>query len=168
MLDGAGMILEIREAQTSDEGAILTIIMPIIRAGETYALPRDMSDEEALGYWTAPAKTTFVAGDKGEVIGTYTLAPNQQGGGAHVANCSFMVAAEASGKGVARAMCEHALETARERGYRAMQFNFVVATNTRAIALWEGMGFAIAGRLQRAFEHPALGFVDALIMYQEL
>jgi len=159
-----GVSLMIREASPEDAEAILGIIMPIIRAGETYALPRDASEQGAIAYWMPPDKSTFVALEGDEIIGTYYLTANQMGGGAHVANCG----SDASGRGVARAMCEHALATAREAGYRAMQFNFVVSTNTRAIALWESMGFDIVGRLPRAFEHPREGFVDAFIMYQEL
>lgn len=163
------MTLKIRKAQGRDADAILGIILPTIRAGETYALDPDMSAEAALSYWTEHTKQTFAAVDEpGEIIGTYYLTPNQQGGGAHVANCGFMVSAQASGKGAARAMCKHALETARTAGYRAMQFNFVVESNTRAIGLWERMGFEVVGRLPSAFEHPKDGFVDALVMYQEL
>ena len=162
------MSLLIREALEGDREAILEIILPVIRAGETYALDRDLSAEAALGYWMALTKNTFAALDGDQVLGTYYLTSNQAGGGSHVCNCGFMVAPEASGKGVARAMCEHALATARDHGYRAMQFNFVVSTNTRAIALWERMGFDVVGRLPRAFNHPANGYVDALVMYQEL
>lgn len=162
------MTLSIREALSGDSKAILGIILPIIRAGETYALPRDMDEKAALEYWTGPTKSTFVAFEGGRMLGTYTLAPNQAGGGAHVCNCGFMVAPDASGRGVARAMCEHALEKARAQSYRAMQFNFVVSTNTRAVALWERMGFDVVGRLPGAFNHPHEGYVDALVMYQTL
>ncbi len=140
----------------------------MIRAGETYALPRDMSEDAALAYWTAPEKTVFVAADDGAVVGTYYLRANQQGGGAHVANCGFVTAPWATGHGVARAMCEHSLIYAKERGFLAMQFNLVVGTNTRAIKLWESFGFQTAGRLPGAFEHPTLGFVDALVMFRRL
>ena len=163
-----GVSLLIRDAREQDIEAILGIIMPIIRAGETYALPRDASEQGALAYWMAPTKSTFVALEGDQVIGTYYLTANQKGGGAHVANCGFMVAPQASGKGIARAMCEHAMTMARDDGYRAMQFNFVVSTNTRAIALWERMGFETVGRLPGAFDHPAEGYVDALVMYRQL
>jgi ribosomal protein S18 acetylase RimI-like enzyme len=126
-----------------------------------------MSREEALGYWFGPTHEVFVAADRGAVLGTYYMRPNQAGGGAHVANCGYMVAGDATGRGVARGMCEHSLGVARER-YRAMQFNFVVSTNTRAVALWRRCGFTEVGRLPGAFEHPALGFVDALVMFQGL
>jgi len=162
------MALHIREAREQDTEAILSIIRPVLRDATTYALDPDMSDEAALAYWTTPTKQTFVAEDGDNILGTYTLAPNQAGGGSHVCNCGFIVSTAASGRGVARAMCEHALSAAREAGYRAMQFNFVVSTNTRAVRLWERMGFDIVGRLPRAFNHPNEGLVDALVMYQEL
>ncbi|MEP0391063.1 MAG: N-acetyltransferase [Erythrobacter sp.] len=162
------MSLNIRAAHERDAEAILGIMLPIIRAGETYALPLDMSEQAALAYWMDPSKHTFVAVEGELVLGTYYLTTNQQGGGAHVCNCGFMVSKTASGRGVARAMCEHALKAARSHGYLAMQFNFVLSTNTRAIRLWESMGFGIVGRLPDAFEHPQEGFVDALVMHQTL
>src|SRR6516164_1937042 len=133
----------IRGASDSDYDAIWAILEPVIRAGETYTLPRDMSREEALAYWFAPGHEVFVAGD----FGTYFLQANQRGGGSHVANCGYMTATHATGRGIARAMCAHSLERASERGFRAMQFNFVVSTNVRAVRLWESMGFATVGRL---------------------
>jgi GNAT superfamily N-acetyltransferase len=158
----------VRLATTADHDAIWTIIEPVLRAGETYTLPNDWNRETALTYWFAPPHQVFVAEDDGRILGHYFLTPNRQGGGKHVANCGFMTAAEAAGKGVATAMCHHALDTARIQGFRAMQFNSVVATNTRAVALWERMGFAVAGRLPGAFRHPVHGYVDLLVMYQEL
>jgi ribosomal protein S18 acetylase RimI-like enzyme len=110
----------------------------------------------------------FVAESEGEVVGTYFMRPNQSGGGSHVANCGYMTAPWAVGRGVARAMCAHSLEHAKARGYRAMQFNFVVSTNERAVRLWQDFGFAIVGRLPEAFHHPRLGYVDALVMSRNL
>ena len=141
---------------------------PIIRAGETYTLPRDMDKEAALAYWRSPEREVFVAEDQGEIVGTYCLQANQKGGGAHVANCGYMTAVAAMGRGVARAMCAHSLERARERGFRAMQFNFVISTNDRAVRLWQSFGFEIVGRLPGAFHHPSRGYVDACIMYRNL
>jgi ribosomal protein S18 acetylase RimI-like enzyme len=158
----------IRVGTAADRDAIWSIIEPVIRAGETYTLPRDMSREFALAYWFDPAHEVFVADSAGEILGTYFLQANQKGGGAHVANCGYITAAQASGRGVARAMCAHSLDQARQRGFRAMQFNFVVSTNVRAVHLWESLGFAIVGRLPGAFLHPVDGYVDALVMYQVL
>ncbi|MCW1427704.1 GNAT family N-acetyltransferase [Novosphingobium sp. JCM 18896] len=161
--------MNIREAIPSDAAAILSIILPVIRDGTTYALDAGMGEDEALAYWLAPDRTTFVAEDEnGEIVGTYYLRANQAGGGAHVGNCGYMTGAKATGRGVASAMCRHSLDQARVRGFRAMQFNFVVSTNTRAVALWERLGFAIVGRLPGAFAHREKGFVDALVMYQSL
>ncbi|HEY6257671.1 MAG TPA: N-acetyltransferase [Xanthobacteraceae bacterium] len=160
--------MQVRPAQARDDDAIWDIIGPTIRAGETYVLPRDMSREQALAYWRSPAHEVFVAEADGKVLGTYYLRANQQGGGSHVGNCGYMTAEAAGGRGVARAMCAHSLAHARARGFRAMQFNFVVASNARAVALWQSFGFEIAGRLKEAFAHPRLGLVDALVMYRLL
>ena len=162
------MSLAIRPARAVDHAAIARIILPTIRAGETYALDRDLSEADALAYWTGADRETFVAEADGAVLGTYYLRANQAGGGAHVANCGFMTDAAATGRGVARAMGAHALDRARAQGFAAMQFNFVVSTNIRAVRLWESFGFAIVGRLPGAFAHPSLGFVDALVMFRTL
>lgn len=158
----------IRPATRADAAAIWALIGPTIRNGETYALDRDMPEEAALAYWLATDKETFVAELDGEIVGTYYLRPNGAGGGRHVCNCGFMTAVQATGRGVARTMCQHAMEHARRRGYRAMQFNFVVSSNTRAVALWQSLGFETVGRLPKAFQHPSLGYVDALVMYKSL
>ncbi len=160
--------MRVREAVEEDEDAIWAILEPIIRAGETYPLPRDMDRQAALAYWFSFGHEVFVAEEGGEIAGTYFLKANQRGGGGHVANCGYMTAPDATGRGVASAMCAHSLERARERGFRAMQFNFVVSTNERAVRLWQSFGFEIVGRLPKAFDHPKLGFVDAYVMYREL
>ena len=158
----------IRPAVNGDANAIWAIMEPIIRAGETYTLARDMDKEGALAYWLSAEREVFVAEDNGDTVGTYCLQANQKGGGAHVANCGYMTAVSATGRGVARAMCAHSLDRARERGFRAMQYNFVISTNERAVRLWQSFGFEIVGRLPGAFQHPAQGYVDAYIMYRDL
>jgi ribosomal protein S18 acetylase RimI-like enzyme len=158
----------IRPFHEKDADALWSILEPIIRAGETYTQPRDMDRESALAYWLSPAHEVFVAEDNAEIVGTYFLQANQQGGGAHVANCGYITAPRATRRGVARAMCAHSLERARERGFRAMQFNFVISTNERAVRLWQSFGFEIVGRLPGAFQHPTQGFVDAFVMYRRL
>ncbi|GAC1630764.1 MAG: GNAT family N-acetyltransferase [Candidatus Acidiferrum sp.] len=160
--------MNIRLATGKDRDAIWGILEPMIRAGETYTLPREMGTEEALAYWFSEEKETFVWEENGAILGTYFLKANQQGGGAHVANCGYVTAASAQGRGIARAMCLHSLQRAKERGFRALQFNFVVSTNERAAKLWQNLGFEIVGRLPGAFQHPRLGFVDALVMYRDL
>lgn len=161
-------MVKVREARADDRDAVWAILEPVIRAGETYTLARDMGREAALAFWFAKGHEVFVAEDDAAVVGTYFLRANQGGGGSHVANCGYVTATEATGKGVARAMCAHSLEHAKKRGFRAMQFNFVVSTNERAVRLWESFGFEIVGRLPEAFLHPTVGFVDALVMYRTL
>jgi ribosomal protein S18 acetylase RimI-like enzyme len=158
----------IRPATDADKDTIWNVIEPIIRAGETYTLPRNMDKEGALAYWFSADREVFVAEDGGEIVGTYCLQANQKGGGAHVANCGYMTAVSATGRGVARAMCAHSLDRARERGFRGMQFNFVISTNERAVRLWQSLGFEIVGTLPKAFLHPTLGYVDAYVMYRDL
>ena len=160
--------MKIRRAQPSDAGAIAGIILPVFREGSTYTIDPDISDADALAYWLSSDKDTFVAEDDGAIVGTYYMRANQAGGGRHVCNCGYITDTRTTGRGIARAMCLHSLDHARSQGYRAMQFNFVVSTNERAVRLWQSLGFEIVGRLPRAFRHPTQGFVDALVMYQTL
>jgi ribosomal protein S18 acetylase RimI-like enzyme len=162
------MEMLIRPAAAEDDDAIWAIMEPILRAGETYTLPRDMAKEAALTYWRSPEHEVFVAEENREIVGTYFLQANQKGGGGHVANCGYMTAASATGRGVARMMCTHSLGRAHERKFRAMQFNFVVSTNERAVRLWQSFEFEIVGRLPKAFLHPTMGYVDAYVMYRDL
>jgi ribosomal protein S18 acetylase RimI-like enzyme len=161
-------VLTIRPAAKADGARIWDILRPMIAEGETYALPREWQQESALGYWSAPGHHVFVAEQGGAVVGTYYVRANQLGGGAHVANCGYVTAPPARAQGIARQMCLHSLQEARRRGFRAMQFNFVVSSNRKAVALWESLSFKVVGAIPEAFHHPSLGFVDALVMHRFL
>lgn len=162
------MTVTVSPAGPEDDDAIWAMLEPVFRAGDSYAIDRDISQAAALTYWRAPSNDTFIAAEGDLALGTYYLKRNQGGGGAHVCNCGFVTSPAARGKGVARAMLAHALQTARAQGFHAMQFNFVVSTNTRAIAIWDSAGFDIVGRLPGAFDHPEHGRVDALVMFKTL
>ncbi len=161
-------MFKIRSADNTDADEIWRILEPVFRAGETYTLPREINRDSAIAYWFADSNQVFVAEEDGNVVGTYYLRANQHGGGSHVCNCGYMTAAHATGRGIARTMCLHSEEQAKNSGFRAMQFNFVVSTNERAVKLWQNLGFEIVGRLPLAFEHPSEGFVDALVMFAAL
>lgn len=165
---GAPAGLVIRPFGAADAGGLLASLLPVFRAGETYTVDPDISEAGALAYWCSAEKTVSVAEVHGHIIGSYYLRPNQAGGGAHVCNCGFVTDPAAQGRGVAQAMLDHALAAATVQGYRAMQFNFVVSSNHRAVDLWQRAGFGIVGRLPAAFAHPRLGFVDALVMWKDL
>lgn len=162
------MALTIRPYVSEDAQALTDMLLPVFRAGDTYTVDTDISPAEARAFWTAPAKTVFMAQLGDDLLGTYYIRRNQDGGGAHVCNCGFVTADAARGKGVARAMLAHSLDEAKAQGYAAMQFNFVVSTNTRAIAIWEQAGFETVGRLPGAFRHPEKGQVDALVLFKTL
>ena len=160
--------MQIRPAINADRDAIWNIFHEIIAAGDTYAFDPQMPREEALAYWFRADTHTYVAEEDGGVVGTYILRPNQSGPGSHVANAAFMVARDAEGAGVGRRMAEHCLSEARRMGFRGLQFNFVISTNTRAIHLWNQLGFEIVGTLPGAFRHPEKGYVDVYVMFRSL
>lgn len=161
-------MIHIRPATRGDSDSIWTIMEPVVRAGETWTLDTDLTREEGLDHWFEDGHEPFVALVGDAVLGIYYLRANQTGNGRHVANCGYMTHPAAQGKGIARAMLEHSLARAGERGFRAMQFNFVVSTNERAVRTWSAYGFETVGRLPGAFHHPRFGYVDALVMYRGL
>lgn len=140
----------------------------IVAAGDTYAYPPDITEDDARALWTTPPARCFVLRHEGQVVGGYMLRPNQPGLGDHVANAGYMVAPEWRSRGFAGQMCEHSIATARAAGFKAMQFNFVVSTNEGAVRLWQKHGFAIVGRVPQAFRHASLGLVDIVIMHRLL
>ena len=145
------------------------IMQPVFAGGDTCAYAPEISEAEAFAAWIKAPSATFVAKDeRGNLLGIYYLKTNQPGLGSHVANCGYVVSEAARGQGVAAALCEHSQEEAKRRGFLAMQFNIVVATNEVAVRLWQRLGFAIVGRVPAAFRHKQLGFVDILVMHKQL
>jgi len=161
--------MEIRTATADDWVRIWPFLREIVAAGETYTWPRDVTEERARDMWmSTPPARTVVAVDGNTVLGTAKMGPNHLGPAAHIANASFMVHPDHGGRGVGRALGEHVLDQARADGYRAMQFNAVVETNTRAVALWRSLGFEVIATLPEGFEHATRGFVGLHIMFRRL
>src|SRR4029453_7768703 len=160
--------MTIRPATSADAEAIWQIFRAVVAGGDTYAFAPDTSRKEALDYFLGANMQSWVAELDGAVVGMYKLIPNRRDLGSHVANASFMVHPSAHGRGIGRAMGEHCLTEARRAGYQAMQFNFVVRTNTGAVHLWQDLGFNILATLPKAFNHRQLGYVDAYVMHRFL
>jgi len=159
----------IREATAADWPSIWPFFNRIVAAGDTYAYPTDLTADNARSLWMEdPPGITFVAVDGDVVLGSAKAGPNRPGRGAHVSTASFMVDSTKRGRGVGRALAEHVLEWARAQGFRSMQFNAVVETNTSAVALWQDLGFAIIGTVPEAFDHAEHGLVGLHVMYRAL
>ena len=124
--------------------------------------------DEAYEKWMNKKVKTFVAEKDGKILGAYLIKPNQVGRGSHVGNCSYIVSEEARGQGVGKALALHSIDIAKELGYKAIQFNFVVSTNTAAVNLWKSVGFRILATVPKAYNHKTLGYVDAYVMFKEL
>lgn len=160
--------MHIREATESDFEGIWPIFQAVVARGDTYVFSSAATRNDAFAYWFGPGVSSYVAEEDGRIIGMYKLIPNQRDRGAHVANASFMVSPEMCGQGVGKALGRHCLNEARKAGFKAMQFNFVVSTNTGAVDLWKRLGFRIVGTLPGAFQHVSLGYVDAYVMHRFL
>jgi GNAT superfamily N-acetyltransferase len=161
--------IQIREFVESDWPQVWRIVREVVRAADTFVYDPAMTEAEARDIWVeALPGLTVVAVDGNRVLGSAKMGPNRPGPGSHVATASFMVAADARGRGVATALCRFALDWAREQGYAGMQFNAVVETNHTAVELYKRLGFSIVGTVPGAFAHPTLGRVGLHIMYREL
>ncbi len=161
-------MLEIRKAGGHDKPAIWKIIEAVIAAGDTYVFPPGTPEDEMMAYWFAPEKHNYVAISDDRVVGTFWLKANQPGLGSHVGNAAYMVSPDVAGMGVGRTMAEFSLDEARRLGFSAMQFNFVVKSNTVAVKLWQSVGFEIIGEIPDAFDHIQDGRTNAYIMYRKL
>ncbi|MBD2421895.1 GNAT family N-acetyltransferase [Cyanobium sp. FACHB-13342] len=161
--------LQIRPYEPADWPAVWALLEPVFRAGETFPHDPGISESEALAAWVEQSQAVMVAVEgAGAVVGTYYLRPNSLALGAHVANAGTVVAEHCRGQGIGSRLCQHSLQEARRLGFRAMQFNLVVSTNTAGIRCWLRNGFAVVGTLPGAFRHSQLGYVDALVMVQGL
>jgi len=162
-------VINVRRLQEEDWPHVWQFMEPVIRVGQTYPFALDMTSEEAHEMWIEATECAYVAEDEsGQILGSYYIKPNQPTLGAHVANCGYLVAEKARGRGVATTMGEHSLTAAVKLGYRAMQFNLVVATNEASVRVWKKLGFDLVGTLPGAFNHKDLGYVDACVFYKVL
>ena len=161
-------MIDIRKANPEDADDIWPIIQSVIATGDTYVFDATSSKEKMLDYWLGAEKHTYVAVEDGKVVGTFWLKANQPDLGSHIANAAYMTSPQAAGKGIGRRMGEFSLEEARRLGFHAMQFNIVIKSNTRAIRLWQQLGFSIIGEIPDAFRHATEGLTNAYIMYRKL
>lgn len=170
-------MVEIRPATEADKPAVWQIIKAVIAGGDTYTFAPDAPESEMLAFWFSPEKHVYVAmseppasagGRSGEVLGTYWLKANQPGLGDHVGNGGYMVSPDAKGRGIGKLMAEHSIEEARRLGFHAIQFNFVVKSNTAAVNLWKSVGFEVIGEIPDAIRHSQNGLTNAYIMYRKL
>lgn len=160
--------MAIRRIQATDAEALWGIIEPVIKAGDTWVYSPETTQETMLAIWFSPDKYAYLCEIDGCVVGTFFIKPNQPDLGSHVANAGYMVHPAHRGKGIAETMCRYSLEEAKRLGFRAMQFNMVIKTNSVAIRLWQRCGFEIIGTIPNAYQHQTLGLTDAVIMYQSL
>jgi L-amino acid N-acyltransferase YncA len=159
----------VRPFEDADWPAFWPVFRSTVRAGETYAYDPDLGSDDARALWVAPPPgATVVAEVDGVVVGSARMGPNRPGRGAHVGTASFMVGEEVRGRGVGRALASYVVAWHREQGYRAIQFNAVVETNTAAVALWRSLGFTVVGTVPEAFDHPVHGYVGLHVMHLPL
>ncbi len=158
----------IRPATPDDFIQMLPIFREVVTGGDTYAFETDTSNEDAYAYWFGKGVKSFVYETQGHILGFYKIIANQRGPGNHIANASFMIASNARHQGLGKKLGQDCLRHAKEMGFRALQFNFVISSNEPAVRLWKSLGFREIGRIPQGFRHKILGYVDALILFREL
>jgi len=164
----------IRVATSDDWPKIWPFFSSTVAAGETYAYPLDLTSEQGCALWMEPAPgQTVVLEDDGPsgdstLLGSAKMGPNRPGHGDHIGTASFMVAPAARGRGVGRELAEYVVQWHRDAGFRGIQFNAVVETNTAAVRLWESLGFEIVGTVPGAFRSPTRGYVGLHVMFLPL
>lgn len=156
-------MIDIRQATSEDHDQIWDIIKQVIAEGDTYVFSPDSPKEKMLAYWCAPAIYTYVATIDDRIVGTFVIKNNQPDLGSHIANAAYMTLPAASGQGVGRIMGEFSLVEAKRLGYKAMQFNIVIASNQRALGLWKKLGFTIIGEIPEAFNHKQRGLTMPIL-----
>jgi GNAT superfamily N-acetyltransferase len=160
--------VQIRDFVQRDWPRVWPIVHDVVRASDTFPYDPAMTEDDARASWIeSPPGRPAVAVDGDRVLGTAKMGANRRGPGAHIATASFMVAADARGRGVGTALCADALAWARAAGFAGMQFNAVVESNSSAVHLYERLGFQILGTVPRAFDHPVHGRVGLHLMYLE-
>ncbi|MFR9780570.1 N-acetyltransferase family protein [Micromonospora sp. MS34] len=161
--------MRIREYTEADWAQVRPILDEVVTAGETFPYDPAWPPDVLRDVWVErPPGCTVVAEEAGKILGTAKMGTNKPGPGSHVATASFMVAAAARGRGVGRALAEHALDWAHRQGYAAMQFNAVAESNAAAVELYRRLGFAVIGTVPEAFAHPTLGRVGLHVMHRFL
>lgn len=160
--------LIIKEANFKDFKKIWPIFNNVIQTCDTFVFPPEMSYGEANTYWMSSPNKVFIVCKNDEVLATYMLKPIHSGNGSHIANASFMVGEKARAKGIGKLMGLHCIQTAKKLGFKAIQYNMVVSTNSIAVNLWKSLGFKILATVPGGFKHKELGFVDSYIMFREL
>ncbi len=160
--------MKIRLATVNDHDAIWEIFKHVISTKEVFVFLPDTPKEDIYTYWLSSTMHTYVLENEGKILGSYYLKPNQVGYGSHIANGGYMTHPAARGKGIGKLLCEHSITNAKALGFKAIQFNMVVSTNSIAVDLWKKYGFKIIGTIPEAFNHHQLGYVDAYIMYQKI
>ena len=162
-------MLTIRPFKSEDWPAVWSILKSVIEGGDAFSFSPSSGEDEIYTAWVQVPQATYIAESAaGTVVGTYYIKPNQPGLGSHVCNCGYAAAREARNGGIAGRLCEHSQSEALRLEYRAMQFNFVVVTNTGAVRLWQKLGFSIVGTLPEIFRHLRLGYVNAYVMHKHL
>ena len=161
--------MSIRAATPEDWPRIWPFFRETVLAGETYAYPEELTSEQAAALWMEqPPAATIVDEEDGRILGSARMGPNRPARGSHVGTASFMVAPEARGRGVGRALGEYVVQWHRDQGFRGIQFNAVVETNTAAVRLWQALGFEIVGTVPGAFRSPTRGYVGLHVMFLPL
>jgi ribosomal protein S18 acetylase RimI-like enzyme len=156
----------IYQATEADFKLILPVFRAAVEPEENYVFTSNASHDDIFAYWFAPGITSYVIEIDQKLAGIAKITPNFRELGSHVANLCMVIDPAYQHQGIGKALASYCLAQAKQKGFLAVQLNFVVSTNKAAIALWEKLGFSIIGTSPRSFKHKQLGYVDVHILHR--
>ena len=159
--------LMFRKATCADADAMLVLLRSVTTEGDTLPFQNGVDGDFIDSQWLG-AFGCVLAWRDDILLGMYRYSANMPGRGAHIATATFLVGKQYRGQGLGRKLVQHCLAQAKASGFRAMQFNQVVATNLAALALYRSLGFKRVGKIPEAFAHPEHGYVASYVMYLDL
>lgn len=162
--------MRFRQIEAAEFPLIAPLMQTVLDGEDAFSLPANASTQQQCEYFFSGLNNEvwLAETDEGEIAGAYCQRANQAGLGSHIANGSYLVNPKLNGRGIGTQLGEHSLKRAKAKGYRGIQFNFVVSTNRPAIALWQKLGFDIIGTIPGGYHYRQQRYVDAYIMFRSL
>jgi GNAT superfamily N-acetyltransferase len=146
---------------------MVSIWNTVVEDGSAFPQVAPLEEESAARFFAAQSFTAVAEGE-GEILGLYILHPNNIGRCGHLANASYAVRKAERGRHVGELLVSHSLEKGRELGFKILQFNAVVRSNTGAIRLYEKLGFVRLGTVPDGFLMKDNTYEDILLFYHTL
>lgn len=162
-------MIEIRRYEEKDKKEAMAIWNAVVREGIAFPQDEELTDDTADDFFMSQSYTG-IAVDSGvnEIVGLYILHPNNVGRCGHICNTSYAVKGGKRGLHIGEQLVKDSLKIGASLGFRILQFNAVVATNTHALHLYERLGFTQLGIIPQGFRMKDGHYEDIILHYIKL